>query len=130
LAVAHANASVLQLDVRFRQASWLEGADGPFDLILSNPPYVAQADPHLAALRHEPLQALASGPDGLTDLRVIVDQASRFLRHGGWLVLEHGHDQAAAVRELLRAAGFADVASRLDLAGIERCSGGKWLELG
>jgi release factor glutamine methyltransferase len=130
LAVAHANASVLQLDVRFRQASWLEGADGPFDLIVSNPPYVAQADPHLAALRHEPLQALASGPDGLTDLRVIAEQASRFLRHGGWLVLEHGHDQATAVRELLRAAGFADVASRLDLAGIERCSGGKWLELG
>jgi release factor glutamine methyltransferase len=130
LAAAHANASALGLAVRFRQASWLEGAGGPFDLIVSNPPYVAQADPHLAALRHEPLQALAAGPDGLADLRIIVRQTPRFLRGGGWLLLEHGHDQAAAVRDLLSGAGFAEVASRRDLAGIERCSGGKWLELG
>jgi release factor glutamine methyltransferase len=91
---------------------------------------VAQADPHLAALRHEPLQALAAGPDGLADLRIIVRQTPGFLRGGGWLLLEHGHDQAAAVRNLLSGAGFAEVASRRDLAGIERCSGGKWLELG
>jgi release factor glutamine methyltransferase len=130
LEVAMANATRLGLEVQFRQSSWLDGVDARYDLIVSNPPYVASADPHLAALSHEPAQALASGPDGLRDIRAIIGQAPPRLKPGGWLLLEHGWDQAAAVRGLLQAAGFRAVASRRDLAGIERCSGGQWLELG
>jgi len=126
LAVAEANGRRLGLAVTFRQGHWLAGDTGIYDLIVSNPPYVAAGDPHLAALRREPLAALAAGPDGLDDLRAIVAQAPGRLAAGGWLLLEHGHDQAAAVRALLASAGFADVASRTDLAGIERCSGGNW----
>lgn len=129
LETAAANAARLQLPVRFRQASWLDGA-GRYDLVVSNPPYIAERDPHLPALRHEPREALASGPDGLDDLRTIVSTAAAHLEPGGWLLLEHGWDQARAVCGLLQAAGFADVASRRDLAGIERCSGGRRLELG
>lgn len=126
LAVAQANAQRLGLPVRFQKAHWLAGVEGPFDAIVSNPPYIAAHDPHLAALAHEPLQALASGPDGLDDLRAIVAQAPARLAPGGWLLLEHGHDQAGAVRALLAAQGFAQVQSRDDLAGIARCSGGQW----
>lgn len=129
LEVARANAMRLGLPVRLREADWLQGAQ-QYDLIVSNPPYVAAADPHLQALRHEPLQALAAGPDGLADLRAIIEAAPQHLRPGGWLLLEHGWDQADAVRALLAAHGFADVASRTDLAGIQRCSGGRRLELG
>ena len=130
LEVARANAQRLNLDIRFRQASWLTGAAGPYDLILSNPPYVIQDDPHLAALTHEPLCALASGPDGLDDIRQIVSQAPAHLKSGGWLLLEHGYDQADAVQSLLAMAGFREITGRRDLAGITRCTGGKWLELG
>jgi release factor glutamine methyltransferase len=126
LAVAQANAQQLGLDVEFSQGSWLAGLSGLFDAIVSNPPYIAAADPHLEALTHEPLQALASGADGLDDLRVIIRQASACLKHGGWLLLEHGYDQAQAVCDLLRGAGFTEVQSRPDLAGIARCSGGRW----
>ncbi|MEJ5990987.1 peptide chain release factor N(5)-glutamine methyltransferase [Ramlibacter sp. PS3R-8] len=129
LAVAAGNARRLGLPVAFRHGDWLAGA-GTYDLVVSNPPYVAAADPHLQSLRHEPLSALAAGPDGLDDLRAIVAAAPAHLRPGGWLLLEHGHDQADAVRGLLAAAGFAAVASRDDLAGIARCSGGRRLELG
>lgn len=130
LEVAHENARRLSLPIEFRQASWLAGCEGRYDLIVSNPPYVAADDPHLAALAHEPLSALAAGPDGLADIRTIIAQAPACLRPGGWLLLEHGHDQAQAVRDLLAATGLGEVASRRDLAGIERCSGGRWLELG
>jgi release factor glutamine methyltransferase len=130
LEVARANAQALGLALQFREASWLDGAPGRYDLIVSNPPYVRADDPHLAALAHEPLTALAAGGDGLRDLRSIVVQAPAWLAPGAWLLLEHGHDQAADVRSLLDEAGFRSVASRRDLAGIERCSGGKWLELG
>jgi release factor glutamine methyltransferase len=130
LAVASENARRLSLQVRFAQGEWLAGCSGPYDLIVSNPPYVAEGDEHLPALRHEPMQALVAGVDGLADIRAIVEQAPPRLASDGWLLLEHGWDQAAAVRELLRAAGFADVVSRHDLAGIERCTGGRWLERG
>lgn len=130
LDLARENARRLSLEVEFRQASWLEGASQRYDLIVSNPPYVRADDPHLADLGHEPLNALAAGPDGLADIRVIVAAAPAQLRPGGWLLLEHGHDQAPAVRGLLAAAGFQPVDGRRDLAGIERCCGGKWLELG
>jgi release factor glutamine methyltransferase len=126
LAMAQANAQRLGLDIAFSQGAWLQGLTETFDAIVSNPPYIADADPHLIALRHEPLQALTSGPDGLDDLRAIITQAPAFLNPGGWLLLEHGHDQAAAVRQLLLTEGFVDVQSRRDLAGIERCSGGRW----
>jgi len=112
--------------VRFAHGDWREGAGSEYDLIASNPPYIAEADPHLPALRHEPRSALAAGPDGLDDIRRIVQAAPAHLAADGWLLLEHGHDQAAAVRALLTDRGFDAVQSRTDLAGIERCSGGKW----
>lgn len=127
LAVARANAARLHLGVQFMASDWLDAVDvqhtGRFDLIVSNPPYVAEGDPHLVALTHEPLQALASGPDGLDDIRQIIAQAPAFLTPGGWLLLEHGWDQAAPVQALLREAGFVQVQSRRDLGGIERCTG-------
>ena len=126
LDVARANARALQLDVAFAQGSWLEPVSGPFDLVVSNPPYIAAADPHLAALRHEPLSALASGADGLDDIRAIVAQSPARLAPGGWLLLEHGYDQADAVRTLLAHSGFAHAQSRCDLAGIARCTGAQW----
>ena len=126
LAVARANAQRLDLPVQWRHGHWLNSVEGRFDLIVSNPPYIAEDDPHLPALRHEPRQALVSGPDGLDDLRQIVGAAPQHLRAGGWLLLEHGHDQADAVRGLLTRAGFVQVQSRDDLAGIARCSGGQW----
>ena len=125
LAVACANAERLQLAVAFQQGSWLDGVQGQFHAIVSNPPYIAAQDEHLDALTHEPLQALASGVDGLDDLRQIIQQAPAHLQPGGWLLLEHGYDQADAVRALLKAGGFGDVQSRQDLSGIERCSGGR-----
>ena len=138
LAVAQANAQRLRLDVQFSQGSWLEVQNaqhaqhavwGRHHLIVSNPPYIAAADPHLGALTHEPLQALASGPDGLDDIRAIIRRAPAHLHPGGWLLLEHGYDQAARVCDMLCSAGFADVQSRRDLGRIERCSGGRWPEI-
>lgn len=130
LAVARANAQQLQLPVRCIVSNWLAQVDRPasggFDLIVSNPPYVAEGDPHLASLKHEPLLALTSGADGLDDIRRIIAQAPTHLAPGGWLLLEHGWDQADAVQNLLRQAGFDHVQSRQDLAGIERCTGGCW----
>ena len=126
LTVARANALALKLHVEFVQGHWLKEVSGHFHLIASNPPYIAAADPHLAALHHEPLQALASGVDGLDDIRQIISQARTHLHPGAWLLLEHGFDQAESVRDLLTAAGFKSVQSRRDLNGIERCSGGRW----
>ena len=124
LAVAQANAQRLGLAVNFRQASWLDGSGDGYDLIVSNPPYIADADPHLPALAHEPRSALVAGTDGLDDLRHLACRAPAHLRAGGWLLLEHGWDQAAAVQTLLARAGLARVETRTDLAGIGRCTGG------
>ena len=126
LDVARENAQSLGLDVEFLESCWLEKVNSSFHLIASNPPYIASADPHLAALVHEPLQALAAGADGLDDIRQIIEHAPSHLLPGGWLLLEHGYDQADLVRELLVQRGFLQVQSRHDLAGIERCSGGQW----
>jgi release factor glutamine methyltransferase len=126
LCVARANALSLGLNVRMMASRWLAGISGVFDLIVSNPPYVRAGDPHLAALGHEPLQALTAGADGLDDLRQIIAQAPQHLLGGGWLLLEHGYDQAGAVSLLLQAGGFEAVSSRPDLAGILRCTGGRW----
>ena len=126
LVVAQANARRLGLQVHFGQGSWLDGQQGDFHAIVSNPPYIREHDEHLPALRFEPRQALTAGPDGLDDIRTIIAQARSRLHPGGWLLLEHGYDQAPQVRTLLQAAGFTDVQSRHDLAHIERCSGGQW----
>ncbi|MDD0839242.1 peptide chain release factor N(5)-glutamine methyltransferase [Curvibacter sp. HBC61] len=127
LAVARANGQRLQLPVHWLLGDWFSPLAGQrFDLLVSNPPYIAEGDPHMAALRHEPRQALTSGADGLDDLKRLVQDAPAHLPPGGWLLLEHGWDQAAAVRALLSARGFEAVQSRMDLAGIERCSGGQW----
>lgn len=129
LAVAQANAKRLGLDVDFVLASWLNGVSGPFDLVVSNPPYIANGDHHLSALTHEPLTALASGPDGLDDIRSIIaqvaDASAQRLKPGGWLLLEHGWDQAPAVAALLATQGFTHITTRLDLGGQARCTGGQ-----
>jgi len=127
LAVARANAQQLRLPVRCLQSSWLQQVDGVFDAIVSNPPYIREDDPHMPALRHEPRQALTSGADGLDDIRAICAQAPAHLAPGGWLLIEHGWDQAGAVQALLQANGLAQVHSRHDLAGIARCTGGQIL---
>ena len=126
LAVARENAQELGLDVMLISSNWFGKVSEHFHLIASNPPYVATADPHLADLAHEPLNALTAGADGLDDLRQIIAQAPAHLDPTGWLLMEHGFDQALAVRDLLTQRGFMQVQSRLDLAGIERCSGGQW----
>jgi release factor glutamine methyltransferase len=126
LVVAQENARRLQVGMAFVQSHWFEKVSGHFYLIASNPPYIASADPHLKALQHEPLQALAAGADGLDDIRQIIRAAPEHLRAGGWLLFEHGYDQSARVLELLTERGFRQVQSRQDLAGIARCSGGQW----
>lgn len=124
LATARANAERLRLPVRFVQGSWLTPlADKVFDLIVSNPPYIAEGDAHLPALRFEPIEALTAGPDGLTDLRDIIGQAHRHLAPSGWLLLEHGYDQAPAVQGLFAQGDWRHVTSRQDLAGHARCTG-------
>jgi release factor glutamine methyltransferase len=126
LKVAGANGRRLGLAVEWLAGDWWQPVSGQrFDLVLGNPPYIADGDPHLAALRHEPAMALSSGPDGLDAIRRIVAQAREHLAPGAWLLLEHGHDQAGAVCGLMRAAGLADAVSRPDLAGVMRCSGAR-----
>ncbi len=128
LAVARDNATRLGLAVEFRQGHWWDAVAGeaPFHLALSNPPYIAEGDPHLPALQHEPRQALTSGPDGLDALRHLICHAASHLLPGGWLLLEHGYDQAEAVRDSLAQRGFQAIETRLDTAGIPRCTGGMW----
>jgi len=126
LAVARANARQLQLDVHFAQGSWLEPVQGDFDLIVSNPPYIAEGDPHLAALAHEPRQALASGPDGLRDLRALCAADLELLMETPPSIPEAFKPDAERARALLQQAGLGQVQSRRDLAGIERCTGGQW----
>lgn len=129
LAVARANALTHARRVEFLAGAWYAPVAGRrFDLIASNPPYVAAGDPHLdqGDLRFEPARALTDGSaDGLDSIRSIVAGAPEHLNPGGWLLLEHGHDQASAVRELLAKAGFQDLVSIADLAGIARVAGGK-----
>ena len=129
LAVARENAQRLGVgNAIFVQSDWYTALGAQrFDLIVSNPPYVVAGDAHLQQgdLRFEPASALASGGDGLDDIRRIAEQASAYLVLGGWLLLEHGYDQAARVRELLQRAGFSEVFSACDLSGIERVSAGR-----
>ena len=130
LEVARRNAVRLALDVDWRHGRWCEplamgGEAQRYDLIVANPPYVAEGDPHLAALAYEPAQALVAGADGLAAIRAIAAQAPPHLAPGGWLLLEHGLGQDAAVRELLSSAGLRQVQTWPDLARIPRVSGGR-----
>ena len=128
LEVARLNTRRLELaNVRLMQSSWFDALHGErFDIIVSNPPYIASGDAHLSQgdVRFEPRSALASGADGLDDIRRIIARAKDHLNANGWLLLEHGYDQAAQVRALLRQAEFSGIFSARDLAGIERVSGG------
>jgi len=124
LAVARANAQRLGKRLRFAQGDWWSAVAGErFDLALANPPYVAAGDPHLAALRHEPQHALVAGPAGLDALARIIEGARRHL--SGWLLLEHGWDQACEVQRLLSQAGFAEIETRNDLNELPRCTGAR-----
>lgn len=127
LAVARGNGEALGLPVRWLESDWFAAVAGEtFELIVSNPPYIDRADPHLAALRHEPVTALVADEAGLADLRHLVFAAPAQLAAGGWLLLEHGHDQAAAVRAALVARGFMQVQSWQDMGGQDRVTGGQW----
>jgi release factor glutamine methyltransferase len=127
LDVARTNVERLGIEVSLHTGSWWGPLAGRrFDLVASNPPYIAGDDSHLAALQHEPALALTPGGDGLDAIRAIVTGAPGQLTPGAWLLLEHGWDQAAAVAAVLHAAGFEAVASRRDLAGQARCTGGRW----
>lgn len=126
LLTAKRNAAKFNLDVDFRHGRWFEPVAGErFDLVVANPPYVAEGDPHLADLRYEPRGALVSGADGLDAIREIASSVGAFLRPGGGLLLEHGMGQEGAVRTLLAAAGLGGVTTWPDLAGIARVTGGK-----
>ena len=125
LRVAIANAERLGLKVAMAAGSWWAAVeDQRFHLALGNPPYIAGADPHLPGLRHEPMLALSPGGDGLDALRSIIAGARHHLEPDGWLLLEHGHDQAQAVHALLHAQGFVGIETRHDLGGRPRCTGG------
>lgn len=130
LAVAESNFQKLGLDnITAACGSWYTAlpTGKRFDLIVSNPPYVAESDPHLQQgdLVHEPNNALAAGSDGLDDIRQIIADAPRHLVPGGWLLLEHGYEQGTEVRGLLQTAGFTEITTRRDLAGLERVSAGR-----
>lgn len=132
LRVAQANAEANRIaNVAFRQGSWLTPLAGEhFDLIASNPPYIADGDPHLVQgdLRYEPPAALSSGADGLDAIREIVAMAPAYLLPGGWLLLEHGWNQGEAIRALLLAAGFVDVATETDIEQRDRVTLGRVME--
>jgi release factor glutamine methyltransferase len=127
LAVAGANEQSLKASVTFLQGDWFRALTPgvEFDLIVSNPPYVAAADPHLSALRYEPGLALTDGGDGLQCLSTLIAGASAHLRAGGWLVLEHGYDQAAAITTRMRDAGFQEVTVYRDAGGHTRVTAGR-----
>lgn len=143
LDVANMNATQLGLELHCFKSHWFEAWSAPsvtnsapkanlpdlFDLIVSNPPYIAPDDPHLASLMHEPLRALVAQELGMQDLREICTHAKAHLKPGAWLILEHGHDQSQGVQKMLLELGYAHPQSRCDLAGIERCTGAQWLKM-
>ncbi len=126
LAMARANALALRAHVRWLESDWFSAVSDVFDLVVSNPPYIAAADPHLRALTHEPRDALTDGGDGLACLRSIVAGTPARLEQGGALLLEHGYDQGEAVRGLLAARGFDEVTTLTDLGGRDRAGWGRW----
>ncbi|MEM1433165.1 MAG: peptide chain release factor N(5)-glutamine methyltransferase [Pseudomonadota bacterium] len=125
LTVARGNGAMLDLPVRWVQGDWLKGLAGPFDIIISNPPYLAADDPHLPTLTQEPRAALVAGPSGLEDLAQLIDQGATLLAPGGELWLEHGNQQRDAVRELFELHGFTTIAGYIDSYGNDRFSCGR-----
>ena len=115
-------------NIRFRRGNWLEGDTSHYDVIVANPPYVPNADPHLQedGLPFEPLSALVAGDDGLDAIRAITQQARDHLNKGGWLLLEHGYDQQVVVIELLRRSGYINIKGLQDLGGTERIVEAQW----
>ena len=131
LGVAQHNAERLGLtNITFVQADWLKDIprDNRFDMIVSNPPYICEADPHLdqGDVRFEPREALTAGADGLNAIRTIITQAQQYLKPGGWLLLEHGYDQGDAVQKLLNLAGYTEVADFIDYGGNPRVAVARW----
>lgn len=130
--LAQANCDCQQLNnVCIFQSCWFDSLKAPnntFDLIVSNPPYIAADDPHLAQgdVRFEPASALVSGVDGLDDIRVIISQSTSYLRANGWLVIEHGCDQGPAARDLMLSTGFSQVATHQDYNHLDRVTVGQW----
>lgn len=126
LRVAHGNAMQHGVYIELVHSNWFTRLAGRWHLIVANPPYVAAGDPHLEALRAEPQEALVAGPDGMRDLLHIIERAPEFLTDFGYLLLEHGYDQASAVRQAMIRRGFTKADSTPDLAGIERVTSGQW----
>lgn len=128
LVIAQDNGQRLGLPVRWLHSDWFSALAGElFQVIVSNPPYLADNDPHLLHVRHEPLSALVAAEQGMADLLHLVREAPRYLLDNGWLLLEHGATQAEAVRAALFQCGFAQVQTWQDLSGLDRVSGGQWL---
>lgn len=129
LSIAEENAKQLGIqNIEFRLGNWLEVvSDEQVNIIVSNPPYIAETDPHLlqADLKHEPQTALISGADGLKDLREIISQAGSFLLPQGWLLVEHGYNQGAVVQQLFKRHGFRNVKDWPDLSGLSRVTEGQ-----
>ena len=127
LAVAKENAQSLELTVSFKESAWFDAISDRFDLIISNPPYIESDDPHLQQgdLRFEPAGALASGKDGLDDIRRLVQHALKHLKKDGYLLLEHGYQQAEAVRSLMAEAGYIDIETHQDIEDRDRVTLGK-----
>lgn len=125
--IAAGNASRLGIEIQFAVSNWYDHVDGQFDLLVSNPPYLPEADPHLSRgdLRYEPKRALTSGVDGLDAIRNIVQGAREHLKPGGYVVTEHGYDQARATCEIFAEAGFVDITTSVDLAGHARVTQGR-----
>ncbi len=125
LAVAKANAMTHELGVLFHRGHWLQAVQSSsMDMIVSNPPYIENNDPHLSELVHEPLEALVADHQGLSDIQQICEQAYGCLKPEGWLLVEHGFEQGEPVRDIFRKAGFVEVETFLDLAGLERVTKG------
>ncbi len=129
LEVASINAKLNAVNnTTFIQSNWFSHVPAlKFDLIVSNPPYIAENDEHLAALKHEPFSALVAADNGLADFKQITEQAAAYLKPHGWLLFEHGWQQKSAVQQILRRAGFIHVQTQQDLGGNERVTSGQWL---